>query len=195
MTTNAQLSGLHEAPERLGFSMQTFTGRLYWPIDPRPEEVCIEDIAHHLSNICRFGGATTCHYSVAQHSYLVSLACLPEHALLGQLHDAAEAYCGDAIGPIKKYPPFAAIYDEIEAKNHVAIMAHFGLPAEIPDDVKHADRVLRSTEQRDLMGGARVEVVSGYAPLGDRIVAWSPELSEQMFLLRFAYLTTGRAVR
>ncbi len=52
--------------------MQTATGRQFWPMDPRPHEVFIEDIAHALSMICRFGGHCRRFYSVAEHSVLIS---------------------------------------------------------------------------------------------------------------------------
>lgn len=74
----------------------TSTGRQFWPLQPRADEICIEDIAHHLSMQCRFTGATRFHYSVAQHSVLVSqLAPDGENPLWGLLHDAAEAYLVD----------------------------------------------------------------------------------------------------
>lgn len=105
-----------------GFNQTTGSGKPFWSMDPRPEDVRIEDIAAHLSRICRFGGAlkdsvTLCEdefphggagisakieiYSVAQHSVLVSYNVPPEYALEGLLHDAAEAYIGDMIKPIK----------------------------------------------------------------------------------------------
>lgn len=34
----------------------TFSGRFFFPMDPRPEDVCIEDIAHSLSLKCRWTG-------------------------------------------------------------------------------------------------------------------------------------------
>ena len=54
--------------EHIGNWMLTYTGRRFYPIDPRPEDVCTEDIAHALSRICRFAGNTYCFYSVAEHS-------------------------------------------------------------------------------------------------------------------------------
>ena len=100
--------------ERKGDWMQTFTGRQYWPLDPRADEVDPVDIAHHLSMICRYCGASTRFYSVAEHTLGVLYVGLREAdrrlpafarysrlviaALL--LHDAAEAYCHDLLRPI-----------------------------------------------------------------------------------------------
>lgn len=41
-----------------GVWMQTRTGRAFYPQNPLPEDICIEDIAHALGNLCRFGGHT-----------------------------------------------------------------------------------------------------------------------------------------
>ena len=60
--------------QRKGDWMQTATGGVFWPVDPRPEDVEIEDIAHALSLICRYCGHVREFYSVAQHSVLVARA-------------------------------------------------------------------------------------------------------------------------
>ncbi len=75
---------------RIGNWLQTYSGIAYWPLDPRPEEVTIEDIAHHLSLICRFGGAVRRFYSVVEYSVLVSRVGPPVYALQCLLHDATE---------------------------------------------------------------------------------------------------------
>src|ERR1700724_2684254 len=79
---------------------QTFTGRRFYPLSPRVEDVCIEDIAHALSNICRYGGHCREFYSVAQHCNMVS-DWMPEFKLEGLLHDSPEAYIGDMVRPVK----------------------------------------------------------------------------------------------
>lgn len=53
--------------------IRTFTGRRFWPLDPRIEDIDIQDIAHSLSLVCRWTGHTYCFYSVAEHSLRVSL--------------------------------------------------------------------------------------------------------------------------
>ena len=83
----------------------TTTGRQFWPASPDPEQIQIEDIAHALSNLCRFGGHTREFYSVAQHSVLVSQNVPDDLRLVGLMHDATEAYCGDMIRPLKNVLP------------------------------------------------------------------------------------------
>ena len=91
------------------FWCQTFTGRKVDIFHPSPEMVDIEDIAHALSMTCRFGGHCRDFYSVAEHSVLVeqigrhALHCtFSRISMLLLLHDAAEAYIGDIITPIKR---------------------------------------------------------------------------------------------
>lgn len=173
---------------RRGDWIQTFTGRQFWPIDPRPEDVEIEDIAHALSLLCRFTGHVREFYSVAQHSVLV--ACLveeqhPDLALAALLHDASEAYLVDVPRPIK---PFLDGYRIIEqAVSHV-IAERFNVnPLHLDDQVvKGADRVLLRTEQRDLMPPAHPgEDRDDVAPLRHRIYPMDSELAEVLFLRHF----------
>lgn len=90
----------------MNMPMETASGRFLDLEKPHPDSVDIHDIAHHLSMICRFGGATCVFYSVAEHcvntaflamsdnqSREVQFACL--------MHDAHEAYTGDMIRPAK----------------------------------------------------------------------------------------------
>ena len=66
--------------DRLDGFIGTFSGLRFWPLDPNPEKILIEDVAHALAHQCRFGGHAWKFYSVAEHSD-VSRLCLPEHAL------------------------------------------------------------------------------------------------------------------
>ena len=71
---------------RLGNWMQTAHGRKAWPLDPRPSDIHIDDIAHHLAHICRFNGACSTLYCVAEHSVRVSLI-VERWLILDYLHD------------------------------------------------------------------------------------------------------------
>jgi 5'-deoxynucleotidase YfbR-like HD superfamily hydrolase len=177
---------------RFGNWMQTFGGRQFWPLDPRPEDVELEDIAHALANICRFGGHCREFYSVAQHSVLVSRVCPMEDALGGLLHDAAEAYVGDMIRPLKR---MLDAYASAEVTVARAIGLRFGLdwlgdqglPA--PKSVKLGDEILLATEARDLMSAPPEPWVLGAEPMAERIVPLPPREAEALFLARFAELS------
>lgn len=167
--------------------MQTFTGRPFFLFRPYDSEVAIEDIAHHLSLLNRFTGATEVGYNVAQHSVIVSQLVPECDALWGLLHDAEEAYTGDCGSPLKSgLADFRAASKFIQMR----VLDEFGLPHEEPAAVKHADLVMVATEARDLMID-RVTVWRLPTPplAGLTVVPWTAEKSERAFLARFEELT------
>jgi hypothetical protein len=168
--------------------IQTYTGKKFFPLDPKVEDICIDDIAHALSNICRFTGHCSDFYSVAQHSVLVSYICDYQNRLAGLLHDASEAYCQDIASPIKRAPTFDA-YRAVEVVIQRAINSRFGLIDAEPFDVKRADQLLLSTEARDLMPSRHPDWKDIVSPLPFKIVALPPKAAKELFLARFAELT------
>lgn len=166
---------------RKGLWIQTYTDRKYWPLDPRPEEVFIEDIAHALSNECRFGGHSKNFYSVAQHCVLVAVHTLPEFRAQALMHDASEAYLKDIPKPIKKY---LKGYEELEQLNALVIGEAFGLElVTLPDAVHEQDDRALFTEKRDLRGPSPALWGGDVPPWDEKITAWSPEEAEAKFLL------------
>lgn len=143
------------AQQRAGSWMQTRTGIRFWPLDPRPDEVDIRDIAAGLARLGRFAGQTEMFYSVAEHSVhcarrgydaggrVLALECL--------LHDAQEAYVGDTVRPLKKFlPDLVRIGDRIQA----AVRSRFGLTAEAPPEVHDIDNRMLATEASLLLSRA-----------------------------------------
>ena len=126
---------------RKGDWFQTYSGRQFWPCDPKPEEIYLVDIAHALSNQCRFAGHCQRFYSVAQHSVIVSEQVPFEHAVWGLLHDAAEAYLVDLPRPIKRHSVLGREYKLLEEQLQTCIAWRFGLQntPEIPACVHVAD--------------------------------------------------------
>lgn len=196
-------------PERTTDWIMTASGRPFWPLEPRVEDVCIEDIAHHLSNLCRFTGAVRTFYSVAQHSVLVS-RCLMElfkaagasrveqlrGGLYGQLHDGSEAYLIDVPRPVKRDPQFR-VYRQFEATLQAVIYRAFNLALESePADLKLVDMRLLRTEHRDLMPQmlrweAAFEAIEPYEW---RIAPQTPEIARAAFLDHFHSLQAALAL-
>jgi 5'-deoxynucleotidase YfbR-like HD superfamily hydrolase len=193
--------------------IRTFTGRKFWPLDPHADEIFIEDIAHHLSNECRFSGATYCHYSVADHSLRVSkvaeqkalripfvgpdaqalrIHAAREMAFWGLLHDASEAYLKDIPRPVKHAPGFGELYRAVERMVMAEVIIRFDLSPIEPPLVKIADQILCSTEKRDLMTDSTSR--SGAEVLPETIFPLNEHTAEAEFLRRFEALTMARKV-
>jgi hypothetical protein len=168
--------------ERNGDWMQTITGKKFWPIDPRPEDICIEDIAHALSMMCRFNGHCKKFYSVAEHSVLVSRAVPEEYALWGLLHDAPEAYIADIVKPAK---PYIDGYAEVEKRLMIAVCDAFGLDHSEPKDVKIADCAVLADEAEQIMGPHPDDWHLPFAPTGQLIYGYAPDEAKRLFLDRF----------
>lgn len=183
--------------------MLTATGRRFYPAAPAAADVDILDIAHGLSLLCRFGGHIRTFYSVAEHSVRVAaaLGAAGHDAGVmfgGLMHDAAEAYLGDVIWPVKQLlPDYRALERGVEA----AIAARFGLTGVAAGEIKRFDLRMLSTEKRDLTCAAAAGAghdaskeaaahderwhSDDFAPLPDRIEPWSPVFARAAFLTLF----------
>ena len=182
---------------RKGDWMETFMGHAFWPLDPRPSEVDIRDIAHSLSLKTRFNGQCKQFYSVAEHAIRCALQVLSGHgsiklayALLH--HDSSEAYLPDVPRPIK---PYLTNFKEIENGVQAAINEHFGInpDPQMIEMMKRSDNVLLATEARDLMQEGVLERWNlPYEPLSYmKITPWPSKLAEERFKLWNTLLSSG----
>lgn len=148
---------------------ETFSGRGIDMYDLRPEDICVEDIAHHLANECRFTGACSRRYSVGEHSLLVRRfvwqedGASPEVQLAALMHDAFEAYAKDIATPQKTKE-----YKLAEANGMKVISTTLGFEYPHPA-VLHADTILRWLECDALMPSHGVGW-KGYEANGRRVI-------------------------
>lgn len=181
--------------------IRTLSGRRFDFTDHADYPFPIGEIAEVLSRIGRFNNHTRIHYSVAQHSVLVSdilLAATGDRslALQGLLHDAAEVYVHDVMAPLKQLIGRFA-YDAIERSVEAAIATRFGLPMPFDVRVGQVDKTVVWAEIRDLMNHdldedewpqdtiADLERRVAHEPLlKPRIVPIAPRDAEALFLSR-----------
>ena len=190
--------------DRRGDWMLTHSGRKVYPLDPRPDDISIEDIARSLSNKCRFGGHCRQFYSVAQHSIFVMSYVEevdPGLMLAALLHDAAEAYLGDIIRPLKRGGVLTPVWYEAEEMWNTLLAASFRIKQE---DFHHnpiieeADCRVLLAERRDIMAQSPDvwrESADGHKPWPERfqIFPWSPEQSYREFMAAFQKQVVARA--
>lgn len=194
---------LHPTPTWPIPCVLTASGRTLSVFNPSPAAISIHDIADHLAKICRFAGAASAFYSVAQHSVMVANLVAnhgPRAMLYALLHDAHEAYVGDIPQPMKVAIetrlmqagfscPIRAITDGIDR----AIHAHVGLPPDIPPDIRRvihdADMRALATEKRDLMADT-VEWPGLPAPWRGAIKPWPWPKAQERFLTAFDDIAT-----
>lgn len=98
-TTALRALRRHDGPpvRRRGDWIQVYSGIQFWPIDPRPEEILVSDMAHSLAQQCRFTGHTREFYSIAQH------CCLVHDLIASWLTDPVCDVCGDPSREVTSY--------------------------------------------------------------------------------------------
>jgi len=173
----------------------TASGKQFFLLEPRLEDIDIFDIAHALSMQCRWTGHCKFHYSVAQHSYYCSFIGPDNEAFDRLMHDAAEAYIGDLNRPLKHYTEAGIAYRRQEAVIQKAIAERFGFSVVEPPSVKLADNSMLYAE-RDQIVGYKFEEAENWERYdennGVTIEEWTPLQAKANFLSRFETLYTGR---
>lgn len=151
--------------------------------------ICVEDIAHHLTKVCRYGGSLPLdmHYSVAQHSMYVALQTYLqtenlEAVKFALFHDAAEAYLGDCVSGLKKCLPD---YKDLESKVEGLIFKKFGINTYWEPLVKKIDKSLMLDE----VAALRPNEVQDYKnrwgdiePLGIEVRLYNQQWTKAKFL-------------
>ena len=177
------------------------SGRRLDLLDPSPLDVEIEDIAHGMARVARWNGQTIgAHiFSVAQHTLLVEAIARRAVGHLDRrlglallLHDAPEYVIGDMITPFKAV--IGDNYKSVEKRLLTAIHLRFGLPPELPADVrrviKAADSGAAFLEATKLAGFSVEEAVSFFGPRPtlpatverDHLTPWPASVAERRYL-------------
>lgn len=189
--------------------VETFSGEWVDTRLPRPSTIRLEDIAHALSQVCRFGGHCAEFYSVAEHSVFVSRRLERQGygrrmQMAGLLHDAAEAYLGDVPRPLK--PLLGEAYEQLSEQMDYAI----GQALDIDDMLFH-DPAVKSADNWALLVEARFLLPSkGVNWAGSELDAWAihdapsrivvpdywrgglpSDQAERMFIHRYKELSTS----
>ncbi len=121
---------------------------------PRQDEIILEDIAHSLSQLCRYNGHTKRFYSVAEHACLMSDWVMRQYwanfgdGLTALHHDDAEYVIGDMTRPLKvTLPQFKAAETVLDE----AIARKFGTEYPFPLWLKTIDRRIIRDEKLGVM--------------------------------------------
>ena len=173
----------------VGTTIRLQSGKYLDLRNPSPDQFDLMDVAGALSKICRFGGQIDRFYSVAQHSYLCSkvgeqdgLPIETQVALL--FHDAAEAFVGDMVKPLKQMlPEFSSI--ELRIESAIAEKWQIDFVRE-EFSVKKIDREMLIAERRRLFSPDAVKWTGEdeVRRIRPDIPLWFPPEAEEMFVLR-----------
>lgn len=178
--------------------IQTYSGLMVDPLHLSIQDIRLEDIAHALSNLCRFTGHVKRFYSVAEHSVRCSWLVDSVLAPFALLHDASEAYLQDISRPLKQTEAFR-VYREAEGEAQrtirKALLSHVRHPDWV-SPVHDVDETMLHYEARHLMDAEwanphRVAAVGPYGCIDPIDLGWSPAYAKRVFLDRARELGIG----
>lgn len=144
--------------------MHTFSGQRIDLPEPKPGQIKIKDVAHHLSRLPRFCGATKTGWNVAAHSLHVAHLAARDGAddaliLAALLHDGHEFLLSDIPSPIKAliqadspdgYGPLKRLENKLQRATLMQLQGHDAFYA-YEKTIKRWDLISLATERRDLM--------------------------------------------
>jgi hypothetical protein len=166
----------------------TYSGGRFYPLAPKAEDVNPIDIAHALSNQCRYTGHTKFFYPVSthcvlMHDWLFEQGESRENCFCILMHDSSEAYLVDLAAPLKHHADgFGARFLEVEEAIDRVIAERFDLPYPMPPEVKAIDLQIRSTEMEQLLPPVVREDWGESLPI--TIPEWSPVEAKAQMLWR-----------
>lgn len=164
----------------------TYTGKQIDLLNPKVKDIDIVDIAHSLAMTCRFNGHSRKFYSVAEHcvraSYFGTTIPMRQYLLL---HDAAEAYLGDFISPVKHLKSIENGIRSVETNFLEVILSRFNIRLN-SKPVKIIDSGLLIAEMKSLfpLGLINPCVPLSSTPLKVKIKSWSMRKAEKRYLKR-----------
>ena len=191
-------SDLDSIEGRRGEWMHTSLGGKFFPLDPRPEEVFMSDIANGLALDCRYAGQGRVdrYYSVAEHSVLVAQAARriglsSRGVFVALLHDAAEAYLNDLPRAVKQ--AVGKGYRDVEDAVQTVIFDKYELAEaahEYHDAVKDLDRRIVSAEKAAIVcHREQVWAADALEPLEGVVVSClAPPQAKSFFATEYRYI-------
>ena len=163
--------------------IETNTHNTFFYGKRNPENISLLDIAHGLSNLCRYSGQCNHFYSVAQHSCIIFDTAPMHHKLIGLFHDASEAYISDIPRPVKTIIPEIK---NLEKQIQLQVAERFKLDFPWSSQIEILDSQLMLREAQLLFDGGVSWTVEGLPPLDVDIKSfWSPKRSKREFIYRY----------
>lgn len=166
----------------------TYSGVSFDLLDPKPENVRLNDLLVPMSGILRFNAHIAQGINLLQHSKLVFDLVGWKAKPYALLHDAHEAYIGDiatpvahAINPKVWGSGSVTALDALKSTLDVTIWRAFGLgfpTGEIVDEIKEADRMALSIERQAFACSGPEELWIG---LPEPLPLEIPEISKSAF--------------
>lgn len=159
-------------------TMNTFSGKVFDPMEMIIDDVELSDIAHALSMLCRGGGHLKFFYSVGQHSINCAREALARGwsrklALACLLHDASEAYISDIIRPVKVH---LSNYLVIEEQIMNTILKKFGL-----DDLSAEEHAMWKQIDDEMLDNELAVMLTGEENRKPVKLAATPDFAEHSY--------------
>lgn len=160
------------------------SGRKFRYLRMRKRDICIEDVAHNLSQLCRFTGASECFYSVAEHCAIGSDLAPLEHRFPFLMHDSPESVFGDVNTILKSLIPQ---YKALEHKGAQLFAEKWNYSHPEDPAIKEIDLRMLATELAQLLPGQDDRSIL-FAPYDIKLPCWDPPKARREFLRRFRRL-------